>query len=109
MTKQTTEKKAQITEGFKEFENEVEKLCIAEGQQPKVLGAFTYKVYKLAQSHFHSLFLTLANERIESLREKLEDKRPYWQTDEERVGYEYALSEEIKYWESFIKELNEIR
>lgn len=95
-------------QGFKEFEDR-----FGGGDES---GDYPSKAIK---SHFHSLFLTLANERIESLRVlESKNKKPRRNTgsygDNEfnsgfYNGYGTALSEEIAYWENFIKELNEIR
>lgn len=100
-----------IQQGFREFEE-------------KFRHAFNIGVVadditrKNIKSHFLSLFLTLAKERIESLRGSIKeeigefadyDPITRMAKNMEIEGFNNALSEEIRYWEDFIKELEKLQ
>ena len=103
-----------IQKGFEEFE---EKFGVYENGilQEKMFIPPTASLNDI-KSHLRQMFLSLANERIGSLRGRVRQKgtgvmceicgaTTWCKCD----AINEALSEEITYWQNFINQLNEIR
>lgn len=121
-------KPSTIKQGFEEFEEKTS--WLSRYYRPIQVDPDTYarrdesadivemlkekEILELSKSHFKEMFLSLANERIESLRGRMKEipeDYMYCGCDGEcfsdcKRSFNSALSEEICYWEKFINTLD---